>query len=120
MGLTFCENSTSGFKCSIQKSGHLGFSRACIQILGLDKLKAIFFAKDDDDNLCLVTKADAGDKYSYRVYQSNQYPFVKAQRLFDRLGFKYKEKTIIFDLSSHPKYPNTYIMTPRYIERRKR
>lgn len=120
MALTFLENErTLNFKCTIQKSGRLGFTDKSAKILSLKRNDLVSFARDENKNLCLVLKANGDPKYSFRVYQAGIYFSIPAAELFTALGFHFKEKTIIFDLSSHPKYPNTYIMSPRYFERRK-
>lgn len=88
-------------KCSIHKSGKLGFSGTAIRKLHLDSGANLIISINEDDqadeNLYVaVLKKDA--EGAFKVVKAGDYYSCNTKALFDQLGVDYRSKTIIYDI----------------------
>lgn len=115
----------SKLKCTIQASGKLGFTAATAQTLELNKEKFVKFANDDaEKNVLYMIFVEEEDAQALKVCKAGAYYYVSTQALFDFLGYDYKNKTIIFDMTRTPMLDKTvggkvYKMTMRKIDKKK-
>lgn len=91
---------TRKLKATIQKTGKLGFTSDTIATLGLKHDTHVCFAPDDEDNdvLYMGVMSDVKPQY-FRLLKSSEYFCVPTTKLFDSLGYDYKNTTIIFDIA---------------------
>lgn len=88
-------------KCSIHKNGKLGFSSSAISRLGIDTNKRILFATNDDegDNGSLYAiVVEENNEEAFRVNKAGNYYYLNTKAMFDKLGYSYQTRTIIFDI----------------------
>ena len=125
MGLVICKNEEQmrKLKCTIQKSGRLGFTDATAKQLRLGTESFVQFATDDeDDNLFyLINNTAAEDDRSFKVCKTGEYYYTQAKTLFDRLNLDYEHNTIIFDMERSKEYSDmeVYKLKKRELPRKK-
>jgi len=88
-------------KCSIHSNGKLGFSESASKKLDLDTSKSIALGINEEDN-------EEGNLYAvvfnhintqaFKVSRAGEYYYLNTKPLFDKLGIKYREKRIIYDI----------------------
>lgn len=124
MALIFFKNTeTQGkLKATIQRTGRLGFSDATAKALNLANIKAIQFARDDQDSdaMYLINNTPEGSEESFKIYKSGQYYHVNTRALFDELGIDYENYSVIFDLTRDKTHGNmeVYKMKKRILPRK--
>ncbi|MBI5324968.1 MAG: hypothetical protein HZB41_06815 [Ignavibacteriae bacterium] len=88
-------------KCTIHKTGKLGFTLNAARKLGLSTSKSLDIGINEDDqndkNLYMVIY-DIINENSLRIYRAGEYYYVDTKELFDYLKYEYRYYTIIFDL----------------------
>lgn len=88
-------------KCSIHKSGKLGFSSGAIKKLDISINKSISIAinedEDSDKDLYAVVNEDV-NKGAFKFSKAGDYFYVNTKSLFDSLGIDYRNKKIIYDI----------------------
>ena len=103
MALSFYEaKELSGkVKCSIHKTGRLGFSEEAADLLKLDERK---FAKigtdpeeDNKENLFLLFATES-DNETFKIYKAGKYYFLKTQYLFNDLGVDFRNNKIKYGI----------------------
>lgn len=86
-------------KATIQATGKLGFTNETANSLNLQIGQAVNFAKDDEtEELYLIIAKDSAIN-TLKVCKSGMYYYIQTKLMFDALGYDYKKKTIIFDLT---------------------
>ena len=86
-------------KATIQATGRLGFTEETSDKLDFSTQKYIKFAQDDADSAMYMIVTDIDDNDAFKVCTSGKYYYLATQYLFDALGFDYRNKTIMFDLT---------------------
>lgn len=89
-------------KCAIHQSGKLGFSQAAIDELNLNETKYLLLGinEDDKDDLNLYMQVlENKSEDTFKLKKAGNYYYLNTKRLFDELGFDYKKKSIIFDIT---------------------
>jgi hypothetical protein len=88
-------------KCTIQKSGRLGFSIEAIKKLNLSGNSSIKIGTNSEDetdeNLYIIVQ-EIVDEESFKLYKAGDYYYIDTRILFDTLRFDYKNNTIMFDI----------------------
>jgi hypothetical protein len=88
-------------KCTIQKTGKLGFNESAIKKLHLNENKSIKFGKSKDiqdvESLYMVI-LDGVESEAFKVNKAGTYYYLNTKGLFDKLGYDYSVKTIMFDI----------------------
>lgn len=128
MALIICENNELNrrLKCTIQRSGKLGFTETTAKHLQLDKVEAVQFATDDEDKeentLYLINGVSESAPNAFKVCKAGMYYHVNTKRLFEGLNLDFESNTIIFDLKREPKYEQmeVYRMIKRVLPRKKK
>lgn len=87
-------------KCSIHKTGKLGFSGSAIEKLEISANKTISIGKGKDEELdVLYIKINEGEeKGAFNVSKAGDYYYLNTKVLFDKLGIDYRRKRIIYDI----------------------
>jgi hypothetical protein len=88
-------------KCTIQKTGKLGFNENAIRKLQINERKCVKFGKvkdNQDINTLYMIVLDSLDKEGFKVNKAGTYYYLNTKALFDKLGFDYAGKTIMFDI----------------------
>ncbi len=88
-------------KCSIHRSGKLGFSIAAVKSLELTQNKFFKFAVDEDvKNLEIIYMKlqDVEDEHTLRPSKAGSYFFLNTRDFFNTYGLDYKKSTIIYDI----------------------
>ena len=86
-------------KCTIHRSGKLGFTEATARHLEFNDNSAVKFAEDDEnsDILYLINKTEMDDD-AFKVCKAGRYFYVNTKLMFDNMGIDYKNKTVMFDM----------------------
>ncbi len=109
-------------KCTIQKSGKLGFTRAAIKELGINDNSYVKFgtnAEDkSDEDLYLLVKQEQ-DRESFKVNRAGDYYYVNTKQMFNDLGIDYVKEKVIYDIGKVIDNGNTYYRLKRRIKDRK-
>lgn len=92
-----------GMKCTVHKSGKLGFSSSAAIKLKLDINKGLNIAINEEDssdkNLYIIVEQELKPG-AFRVNKAGRYYYLNTKGLFDDLGIDYSntKKTIIYDI----------------------
>jgi hypothetical protein len=88
-------------KCTIQKTGKLGFNEVAINKLQLSDRKGIKIGRNkenqDEENLYMVI-VDEISTDAFKINKAGKYYYVNTKTLFDKLGFDYRNINIMFDI----------------------
>jgi hypothetical protein len=103
MNINFIKSSEvdKNVKCSIHKSGKLGFSSAAIEKLKLGSNKSLMIGVNDDDenDEDLYMMVNEGHiENAFKISKAGEYYYANTKGLFDNLGLDYRNKTIIYDI----------------------
>lgn len=88
-------------KCTVHKSGKLGFSMDAIEMMNLNEDKSISIAKGEDyeENGNLYFKVhDTVVKGAFSVSKAGEYYYLNTKNLFNRLELNYQKDKIIYDV----------------------
>ena len=91
----------SKMKCTIQKTGKLGFTESSIKRLNIDESKSIKIGKssqDESNEVLYMVVVDGIDPDGFKVNKAGKYYYLNTKMLFQTLGFDYKKITIMFDI----------------------
>lgn len=98
-------------KCTIHKSGKLGFSMDAIEMLEITEKKVIKIAKgpdyDDTGNL-YIDVCDKEEGGAFSISKAGNYFYLNTKNLFNKLGLNYRKEKIIFDIVDHVIKGKTY------------
>jgi hypothetical protein len=95
---------STNLKCTINRSGKLGFSKAAIETLGIAEGKYVKIGinendeNDENDNNLYMVVTDNDDGESFKINKAGEYYYLNTRYLFDELMEDYRNKKIIFDL----------------------
>lgn len=108
MALTIlsAKNFAVKLKATIQMTGRLGFTESTAIHLKLDTYRYVKFALDDETEELFLCLSEESNVDSFKVRLSGKYYYVPTTSLFDKLGYDYKKKTIMFDLVRFSDYDN--------------
>jgi hypothetical protein len=90
-------------KCTIHKSGKIGFSNAAIKRLSIDKMYGVKIGTNEenreDENLYLVCIKDE-DKSAFKFIKAGDYYYINAKPLLDEIKIDYRNTkvTLIYDI----------------------
>jgi len=110
-------------KCTIHKTGKLGFSEAAIKKLVIGEKRGVMIGKNEEDesdtNLYMVFM-DTDDDRCFRLNKAGGYYYVNTKPLFDKLNLDYQNTTIIFDIVETPETEmKVYKLIKREVPKRK-
>jgi hypothetical protein len=102
MKITFYNASElKNIKCAIHKSGKLGFSFSASKQLKIDEAKSVMIGTNSDDKddqaLYMLLSAEPSNS-AFKIGKAGSYYYLSTKELFDKLGYDYRHRTIIFDL----------------------
>jgi len=110
-------------KCTVHKSGNLGFSAAAATLMKLEKEGYVHVARDikspESDDLFFIV-LDKYEMCSYKVMKMGKYYYIQIGGLLNSLDIDYKGKKIIYDLNEI-KYRDMWVYhgKKRLVERKK-
>src|SRR5438552_15135961 len=89
---------TSNLRCTIQRSGKIGFSDFTQKKLKIDEKKSIRIgiegSKDNYEHL-LLQVLDTAELNAFKINKAGNYYYINPKALLDELGLKYKTKNIM-------------------------
>lgn len=92
---------TSNLKCTVHKTGNLGFTKEASEILDLDENKYVLIGYSGELNefseLYMKAISEENPK-GFKVYKAGEYYFIKMKYFFDKISIDYRNNTIIYDL----------------------
>lgn len=95
------EEITSNAKCTIHKSGKLGFSMDAIKLMEIDKSNSISIAKGPDfnetGNLYAVVNRNETDG-AFKIIKAGAYYYLNTKSLFNQLEYPFQHERIMFDV----------------------
>lgn len=92
-------------KCTVHKSGKLGFSDGATKRMKLGdntRVKIGYDEADGEKGSVLYMQIDnSGSPQGFKVNKAGAYYYLNTKALFDRIGIKYSDKgvTIIYDIT---------------------
>lgn len=92
---------TSNLKCTIQKTGKIGFSEFTQRMIGIKEGMSIQIGVDGtkENYRCLLFKLlHTVESNAFKVQKAGNYYYINPKPLLDDLGIKYKEKSIMYDM----------------------
>lgn len=95
------EEYTSNLKCTIQKTGKIGFSEFTQKMLGIKEGMSIRIGVDgikDNYKSLLIKLLDTIEKNAFKVNKAGNYYYINPKPLLDELDIKYKEKSLMYDM----------------------
>ena len=85
-------------KATIHNSGKLGFNIEAIEVMQLSNQGSYLLATDEEDaNVLYLIPSDVTEGVG-KVAKAGDYYYLNVGDAFQKLGFKYKEYTIMFDI----------------------
>lgn len=90
----------SNLKCSIHKTGRLGFSGNAVERLKLEQNRFIRIGSDENEitRVLYMKIHNEDDGESFRANKAGDYFYVNTKPLFDKLGIDYVNNVVIFDI----------------------
>lgn len=88
-------------KCSIHKSGKIGFSGNAIEKLhiGDNKSVSIGSKKDEEGYDVLYMRINKNEiDGAFPINKAGEYYYINTKNLFDKLGIDYRKEKIIYDI----------------------
>lgn len=105
------QDNKRAIKCTVHKSGKLGFSFGAFEYLKLADYKSISVATNkgvpSDENLYIILNKEESTS-SYRISKAGDYYYINAKDLFEKIKVDYTDdsQTIIYDISELPQKIN--------------
>jgi len=91
----------SNVKCTIHRSGKLGFSKAAIKELNVDETTFVKIGMNEEDtndkNLYMLILKEKDDD-AFKVNKAGRYYYLNTKYLFEDLMEDYRTKKIIYDI----------------------
>jgi hypothetical protein len=88
-------------KCTIHRTGKLGFSEVTINKLEINEKKGIKIGigtEDQNEDILYLAITENPDKSDFKINKAGNYYYVNTRILFDKLGYDYRNSTIMFDM----------------------
>lgn len=109
-------------KCTIHKSGKLGFSMDAIDLIGINETKSIGIAQGSDyeETGNLYIKVFDSDKPgAFSVSKAGDYYYLNTKNLFNKLDIDYKREKVIYDVTEYEINDEQYFKLIRRVKGRK-
>lgn len=94
-------NFNQNLKCTIHKSGKLGFSEAAIKKLDFINNRFVKIATNEEDqtekNLYLQVQ-QSSDEFCFAANKAGRYYYINTKSFFDNLGVDYRGQSVIYDI----------------------
>lgn len=88
-------------KCTVHKSGKLGFTESSIKKLNIEKNRYIKLGTNEEeknsDDL-YMTLQESDDEFCFKAVKAGRYYYINTKALFDMLNVDYKKNTVIYDI----------------------
>jgi hypothetical protein len=110
---------SSALRCTIQKTGKLGFSDFTQTKLGLNEKMSIRIGVDgtkDSYTHLLLQLIETVEPSAFKIYRAGKYFYINAKPLFDELGLPYKTRNIMFEMTSLNEEKNIYKLTKKEVK----
>jgi len=103
MKLTFIKASdyNQNLKCTIHKTGKLGFSEAAISKLNFANNRYVKIARneeDENDTSLYLQVQTTTDEFCFMANKAGRYYYINTKAFFDNIGVDYRNQTIIYDI----------------------
>lgn len=96
-------------KATIQATGKLGFTDETAKELGLSSQTYIKLGTDEDDpGVMYLVVLQEEDDDAFKVCKAGDYFYLPTSVLFMSLGYDFKSKTIIFDITRAKELDNKF------------
>lgn len=103
-------------KCTIHKTGKLGFSEAAAKKLNIEENRYIKLGKteEDDGNLYMIAQKE-DDIACFKANKTGKYFYLTTKALFDSLNVNYTDNLIIYDMTEieDESYNNLFLLKRR-------
>ena len=94
---------TTSLRCTVQKTGKIGFSDYTQKKLGINEMMSIRIGidgtKDSFKHLIMQLLRDVDPK-AFKVNKSGNYYYINPKPLLDILGINYKKRNVLFEMVS--------------------
>ncbi|MFA6924728.1 MAG: hypothetical protein WC223_10815 [Bacteroidales bacterium] len=106
MGLIFVKANEldKNVKCSIHKTGKLGFNDNAIKKLSIDNTKSIKIAYEDNDselkNL-YIEVVNGVIEEAFKIIKAGEYYYINTKPFFDKKGIDYSEGNIKYEITDY-------------------
>jgi len=115
-------NYNQNLKCTIHKSGKLGFSEAAINKLDFINKRYVKIATNEDDqndeNLYMHVQENP-DEFCFTANKAGRYYYLNTKIFFDNMGIDYRNQTVIYDIVDFEYEGQKYFKLIRREKRRK-
>lgn len=92
---------TSNLRCTIQKSGKIGFSDFTQKKLGINDKMSIKIGIDgtkEDYSHLLLQLLEVVETKAFKINKAGNYYYFNPKPLLDELGIQYKNRNIMYDM----------------------
>ncbi len=113
-------------KATIQSSGKLGFTDETAKELALSAQTYVRLGIDESDSETLyLVVCESTDEDAFKVCKAGEYYYLPTATLFRSLGFDFKNRTIIFDLTRSSEFDDefsgkVYKLNKRELDKRRK
>lgn len=108
---------STSLRCTIQKTGKLGFTDFTQKQLSMDEGTYIRIGErnvSENEKQLFLQICDPTDKVGgFKISKAGRYYYLNTKVLFDELGYDYKKKPIIFELVKYDGEKKIYKMIRR-------
>lgn len=88
-------------KCTVHKSGKLGFTESSIKKLNIEKNRYIRIGQNEEeensDDLYMEIQEN-DDEFCFKAVKAGKYFYVNTKAMFDLLNVDYKKNTVMYDI----------------------
>lgn len=109
-------------KCTIHKTGKLGFSEAAIKKIDLENKRYIRIGINEEEknskDLFMVVQEEP-DEYCFKTNKAGDYYYANTKALFDMLEVDYYKNSVMFDIIEIEDMGNKYYKLKRREKERK-
>lgn len=88
-------------KCTVHKSGKLGFTESSIKKLNIEKNRYVKLGTNDEEKNSedlYMTLQESDDEFCFKAVKAGKYYYINTKALFDMLNVDYKKNTVIYDI----------------------
>lgn len=109
-------------KCTVHKSGKLGFTEAAIKKLDLENKRFVKIGQGEEiensEDLYMTVQSEEDD-YTFKANKAGDYFYVNTKALFDMLDIDYKKKSVMYDIIEMEEKGEIYYKLKRREKERK-